>query len=91
MPKKSNWNYADAPESTSAANISKSYDHFINGKWTKPANGNYFPTTNPATGKKLSQVADGTTADINAAVKAARAAYNGPPTHPRTRPRICDY
>ena len=69
--------YAPAPES-SKVNIPKRYDHFINGKWVKPSNRKYFPTTNPATGRKISEVAEGSARDVNAAVKAARAAYDGP-------------
>lgn len=81
MPKKKSspdWSYAPAPESSSQVNIAKRYDHFIGGKWHKPSNKKYFTTTNPATGKKLSEVAEGSDADVDAAVKAARAAYNGP-------------
>lgn len=80
MPKKNStpdWSYAPAPE-TSPVNIAKRYDHFIGGKWVKPSNNKYFATTNPATGKKISEVAEGTDADVDAAVKAARAAFNGP-------------
>ncbi len=76
-PKSINWDYAPAPESTPVS-IAKRYDHFINGKWTAPSEGKYFATTNPATGKKLSEVADGSQKDVDAAVKAARAAYDGP-------------
>jgi len=71
------WTYAPAPEAAKQAKISKRYDHFINGKWTAPKEGKYFRTTNPASGKKLADVADGSEADVDAAVKAARAAYNG--------------
>lgn len=80
MPKNhspSDWRYAPAPESSAQASVAKRYDHFIGGKWRQPANKKYFATTNPATGKKLSEVAVGSAADVDAAVKAARAAYNG--------------
>lgn len=70
------WGYAPAPES-SAVSIAKRYDHFINGKWSKPREGRYFTTTSPSTGRKLSEVADGSNKDVDAAVKAARAAYDG--------------
>ncbi len=50
----------------------------INGKWVEAASGKTFPTYNPATGEVLAQVAEGDKADIDAAVKAARAAFNGP-------------
>jgi aldehyde dehydrogenase (NAD+) len=46
--------------------------HFIGGKWT-PARDD-FATTNPATGEKLAGVTKGTSADIAAAVAAARKA-----------------
>lgn len=72
----SDWEYASAPETT-AVNIAKRYDHFINGKWTTPSNKKYFATTSPSTGRKLSEVAEGSKKDVDTAVKAARAAYNG--------------
>ena len=84
MPKKSKSNdwtnitYSPAPESASQVQIAKRYNHFIGGKWVAPTKKEYFATTNPATGKKLSEVAEGSQADVNAAVKAARAAYDGP-------------
>jgi len=49
------------------------FGHFIDGKWTKP--GKLFASDNPATGKKLADVTDGTAADVDKAVKAARAAF----------------
>jgi aldehyde dehydrogenase (NAD+) len=68
------WTYAPAPE-TSKVTIAPKYDLFINGKFTPPARGKYFATTNPATEKKLSEVAHATSADVDKAVKAARTAY----------------
>lgn len=51
----------------------------INGKWVEAASGKTFPTYNPATGEVLAEVAEGDFEDINAAVNAARAAFeNGP-------------
>jgi phenylacetaldehyde dehydrogenase len=50
----------------------------INGKWIEAASGKTFPTYNPATGDVLANVAEGDKADIDAAVKAARAAFEGP-------------
>ena len=68
--------FAPAPESRSAAKINTRYDHFINGKFEKPQSKKYFATINPATEEKLSEVADGNTADVDKAVKAARTAYD---------------
>jgi len=46
----------------------------INNRWVEPAEGKYFETLNPATGKPIAKVAQGSAADIDRAVKAARAA-----------------
>ena len=69
--------YAPAPESKSAATIKPRYDLFINGKFEKPSGKKYFDTVNPATEEKLSEVAEANAADVDKAVKAARAAYEG--------------
>jgi aldehyde dehydrogenase (NAD+) len=50
------------------------FGHFINGAWQAPAAGTYFDTSDPSTGEKLATVAQGSAADIDVAVKAARAA-----------------
>jgi len=51
--------------------------HFIGGGWQEPAAGEYFDTVDPSNGEKLASVAQGSAADIDAAVKAARAASSG--------------
>jgi phenylacetaldehyde dehydrogenase len=51
---------------------------FINGQWTDAASGKTFETPNPATGETLARVAEGGAEDINRAVRAARAAFEGP-------------
>jgi aldehyde dehydrogenase (NAD+) len=50
------------------------FGHFIGGKWKPPAKGRYFETADPSTGEKIADVAQGSAADVNTAVKAARAA-----------------
>jgi phenylacetaldehyde dehydrogenase len=51
----------------------------INGKWVTAKSGKTFPTYDPSTGEVLAKVAEGDKADIDDAVKAARAAFdNGP-------------
>jgi aldehyde dehydrogenase (NAD+) len=70
--------YGPAPESADVALAwlsahDNSFGHFINGAWTKP--GKTFRSENPANGKVLAQITDGTAADVDAAVKAARAAF----------------
>ena len=51
----------------------------INGKWVNAASGKTFPTYNPATGEVLAQVAEGDKKDIDAAVHAARQAFDSGP------------
>ncbi len=51
---------------------------FINGQWVDAASGRTFETPNPATGETLAHVAEGDAEDINRAVRAARAAFEGP-------------
>ena len=75
-PFKATWNYQEAPESTDHIHIKKQYDLYIDGKFTKPINGKYFDTINPATNKKITSVAEATEDDIDKAVKAARKAFN---------------
>lgn len=56
-------------------NLKERYDLFINGKWVPASDGGVFTTSSPATGKPLAQCAQATEADVDAAVKAAWAAY----------------
>src|SRR6202790_5110529 len=51
--------------------------HFIGGRWHAPAAGEYFDTVDPSNGEKLASVAQGSAADVDLAVKAARAASSG--------------
>ncbi len=51
----------------------------INGAWQEAMSGKTFKTFNPATGDVLAEVAEGDRADINQAVKAARAAFDTGP------------
>lgn len=50
----------------------------IGGRWVEAASGKTFETLNPATGEVLAQVAEGDAEDIDRAVAAARAAFEGP-------------
>jgi aldehyde dehydrogenase (NAD+) len=53
------------------------FGHFINGSWNAPEDDKYFETTDPSTGEKIAEVAQGGAEDVDAAVKAARAALKG--------------
>jgi aldehyde dehydrogenase (NAD+) len=72
------WTYAPAPESTDHVSLEKRYGLFIDGDFVEPARGGWFATVNPATEEEIAQVALATDEDVDRAVKAARAAYEGP-------------
>jgi aminomuconate-semialdehyde/2-hydroxymuconate-6-semialdehyde dehydrogenase len=52
--------------------------HFIDGAYTEGTTGRWFTNFSPATGKPIGQVAEAGAAEVDAAVKAARAALAGP-------------
>src|ERR1700689_22403 len=53
------------------------FQHFVGGEWRAPGAGEYFDTVDPSNGEKLASMAQGSAADVDAAVKAARAASLG--------------
>jgi aldehyde dehydrogenase (NAD+) len=69
--------YDPAPESASVAKLKPAYGLFINGEFTDPASHESFETLNPANEAVLARVALASSADVDRAVKAARAAYDG--------------
>jgi len=58
---------------------------YIGGKWVASAGGKTLPLTNPATGEKLTEVALADARDVDAAVTAAREAFDEGPW-PRMEP-----
>jgi aldehyde dehydrogenase (NAD+) len=71
--------YGPAPEDPKEALAwldahGRKFGHFIDGAWRQPADGGYFDTADPSTAEKLAEVAQGSTSDIDAAVRAASAA-----------------
>ncbi|HEY1484331.1 MAG TPA: aldehyde dehydrogenase family protein, partial [Candidatus Acidoferrum sp.] len=74
--------YGPAPEDSKESLLwldryQRRFGHFINGAWLAPSEGKYFETTDPSTGEKIAEVAQGSPADVSAAVKAARTALQG--------------
>ena len=72
--------YGPAPEDPKEAHSwldrhTHRFAHFIDGAWQAPVEGNYFDTIDPSTGDTLASVAQGSPADIDSAVRAARAAF----------------
>ncbi|HEY3685786.1 MAG TPA: aldehyde dehydrogenase family protein [Streptosporangiaceae bacterium] len=68
--------YAPAPESRDIATVHSAYGLFIDGKWAEAADGGVITTVNPATEEVLAEVAAAGEADVDRAVRAARAAYD---------------
>ena len=71
--------YGPAPEETKDAlswldRHQRRFGHFIAGQWQQPRDGGFFDSLDPATGEKLATIAQGTAADIDSAVSAARKA-----------------
>src|SRR5712672_3001576 len=74
--------YGPAPEDPREALVwldrhGRKLGHFIGGSFRPPVDGVYFDTVDPSNGEKLASVAQGSVADVDAAVKAARAASSG--------------
>ena len=58
--------------------LTQEHGLFIGGKWATALAGKRFDVFDPATGERIATAAAGEAADIDAAVAAARAAFNGP-------------
>jgi aldehyde dehydrogenase (NAD+) len=52
---------------------------FIGGKWVEASSGRTFSTINPATGEALAEIAEADERDVDAAVQAARRAFESGP------------
>ena len=71
--------YGPAPEDPKEAvawleRHGRRFNLFVDGAWHPPAAGEYFDTIDPSNGEKLAAIAQGSIADVDAAVRAARAA-----------------
>src|SRR5579871_5070890 len=85
--------YGPAPEDPKEAiswleRHQRRFELFIDGGWKAPERGEYFDTVDPSNGEKLASIAQGSAADIDAAVNAARAAsdkWRGLTPHARSR------
>lgn len=73
--------YGPAPEDPKDALLwldrhQRHFGHFIDGAWRQPVEGVFFDSTDPATGEKIATVSQGSAADVDAAVQAARNALS---------------
>ena len=72
--------YGPAPEDPKDALVwldrhQRHFGHFIDGTWRQPVEGVFFDSIDPSSGEKIATVAQGSAADIDAAVQAARNAF----------------
>jgi aldehyde dehydrogenase (NAD+) len=69
--------YAPAPESRDIARLKPSYQIFVDGEFRDGA-GEAVKTINPADEEPLAEVAEAGPSDVDAAIRAARRAFDGP-------------
>ena len=85
--------YGPAPESTESVDSwlelhGREFSHWIDGAWHDSSDGARFETVNPATGRPLARISQGTAPEVDSAVAAARAAlpsWSGLTGHQRAR------
>ena len=70
------WNYSPAPEDSKNYVIAPRHELFIGGKFVRPHSQKYFPSINPATEEKLTEISLADATDVDKAVKSARRAYD---------------
>ena len=68
------WEYDPAPE-TADPKLKERYELFIDGRFTRPRTGKYFPSINPANERKLADIALAGPRDVDDAYKAAARAF----------------
>jgi aldehyde dehydrogenase (NAD+) len=68
------WEFDPAPE-TADPKLKPRYELFIGGKFVAPKSGKYFDSINPANEQKLTELALGGAADVDAAFAAAQHAF----------------
>ncbi len=57
----------------------KTYQNYIDGQWVSSSSGEAFPVYDPSTEEVIAHVASASVADVDKAVKAARAAFDSGP------------
>jgi aldehyde dehydrogenase (NAD+) len=72
-PVPKDWTYAPAPESRDIVRLRDRYGLFIGGEWVEPSE--TYETISPSSEESLAIVGQGTSADVDSAVQAARGAF----------------
>ncbi len=74
-PALTEWEYAPAPEARDIVSLEKRYGLFVNGTFVEPRSAEWFPSISPSTEEPLAEVAQAGEEDVDAAVQAARGAF----------------
>ncbi len=74
-PALTEWDYAPAPEARDIVSLEERYGLFVGGEFVEPQSGQWFPTVSPSTEETLTEVAQAGEDDVDAAVGAARTAF----------------
>lgn len=69
--------YAAPGQEGSPVEFKSRYDHYIGGDWVPPAKGGYFENPTPVTGENFTEIARGTSDDVELALDAAHGAAPG--------------
>ena len=72
-PVPAEWDYAPAPEARDLVQLRDRYGHFVGGEWLEP--NETYTTIDPASEESLAEVGQATPAEVDAAVGAARDAF----------------
>src|SRR5919106_615655 len=72
-PVPSDWTYAPAPEARDIVRLQERHGHFVGGEWLAQAE--TYTTISPASEEPLAEVGQATAEEVDAAVAAARDAY----------------
>jgi aldehyde dehydrogenase (NAD+) len=73
-PVPSAWTYAPAPEARDIVTLEERYGHFVGGEWLEPTE--TYTTISPASEEPLAEVGQATPEEVQAAVAAARSAFD---------------
>lgn len=74
-PALTEWEYAPAPEARDIVHLEERYGLFLGGRMVEPRSGKYSTTIDPSTEEPLAEIAQGGPEDVEAAVEAARGAF----------------
>ncbi len=67
-----------APSKSTLGFLGREHGHFIGGRWVVPGSGGTIDVHDPATGERIARIAAGGAVEVDAAVRAARTAFEGP-------------